>query len=159
MPNSSRLLLLSVWHSCFSFGRLWLLITSHSLVVSFVFSQARQENSVLIPSIILRLLPNTQFVIRQSLNTSSFDAIWLRLHKRALFVASCITHLRINIWCIERDFTMKSIHSILSKMKLFKRYVHKTAKRAELSWGLLLETRFLKGGEHSDCGLRECDTV
>jgi len=159
VPNSSRLSPLSVWHPCFIFGRSWLLITSHRLVVLFMFPQAQQKNYELIPRIIPLLLPRTPFVIRFSLSTSSIDAIWLRLHKKAHFVASFITQLRINIWCTERYFVMKSSHSILTKMKLFKRYVPEAVKRAEVSWMLLLETRFWKGCEHSEYGLRDCDTV
>jgi hypothetical protein len=38
-------------------------------------------------------------------------------------------------------------------------YLPETVKRTEVSWMLLRETRCWKGDEHSDCDLRNCDTV
>jgi len=54
---------------------------------------------------------------------------------------------------------MKSSHSFVTKMKLFKWYVPEALKRTEVSWMLLRETGVWKGGDHSDCGLRDCNTV
>jgi len=54
---------------------------------------------------------------------------------------------------------MKSSHSFVMKMKLFKRYEPDAVKRTEVSWMLLRETEVCKGGEYKDCGLRDCDTV
>ena len=161
VPNSSRLSPLSIWHPCFIFWMSCLLITANRLVALFVFPQFLQENSGLIPSIIPRLLPSKPFAIRYSLTTPFFDVMWLQdnTEKRAHFVASYIRQLRINIRGTDRNFAMKSSHSFVTKRKLFQWYVPETVNRTEVSWMLLLETKVWKGGEYSDCGLRDCETV
>ena len=84
----------------------------------------------------------------------------LGLRKKANFVASCIREFRVNILCTDWVIIMKSsLLFITKKKKLFKRYEPESVKKTEVSWMLLRETRFWKGGEHSDCGLWDSDTV